>query len=598
MDTQPTTPVFTVTTADELPINIVVETPSGSRTKTISNLDDPGIKNRFAHIQKVKESLAAEYRPSDPHKFLIKYTSRDGDVSKRCSGGEGPFEKYLHEFRQRGGWNLRVIVTYHNGPGSSQPETVQKEAERLLQEKRSENFNKKFCLLETVLLSTLFGDGDIFGRLSAQDPILSQRLKEDLNLANEIRDKGKKLLALMILAKVENLGETFFDFWDESYRDESMPLSLETRPSFCDSDVWEAMRLYEDQLLVAELKSLKEKKCLHDFWEGQLLPLAEKERIDGGGSAEIYKVRLIDDHPELYGIYVVGKSEFPLVLDHNVLISLQQEDDVEEYVVNPPLAIKELIRRQEHTSEAFKQETDILVRLSLMNEPHIITLITAFRHGRQYYLVFPLAECSLQDLCTKQEPERSLPHITWLLRQMAGITRALNTIHNEMKASSKNLLEPTESLRLSQQQQQQDPERLAVPQGQDGVTAHTLRYSKGAKGISGEQLIGYHHDLALSNLLVFRALHVKLEGFEKIYGRIVLSDFGLGKLRRLQEGTRTGSLRGQPNYMAPEGYKLLEGAAAYQDRKKDIWGLGCIFLQILVWLEGGIQALDMFESSR
>ena len=321
MDTQPTTPVFTVTTADELPIEIVVETPSGSRTKIISNLDDPGIKNRFAHIKKVKESLAAEYQPSDPHKCLITYTSKEGDVSVRCSGGEGPFEKYLHEFRQRGGWNLRVIVQYRNGPGSSQQETVQKEVERLLKEKRSENFNKKLCLLETVLLSTLFGDGDIFGRLSAQDPILSQRLKEDLNLANEIRDKGKKLLALMILAKVENLGETFFDFWDENYRDESMPLSLETRPSFCDSNVWEAMRLYEDQLLVAELKSLKEKKCLHDFWEGQLLPLAEKEKIDGGGCAEIYKVRLIDDHPELYGIYVVGKSEFPLVLDHNVLIS-------------------------------------------------------------------------------------------------------------------------------------------------------------------------------------------------------------------------------------------------------------------------------------
>ena len=401
----------------------------------------------------------------------------------------------------------------------------------------------------------------------------------------------------MILAEVEPLGETFFDFWDDDFRDTSLPLSLRDRPCFCDNSVWERMRLYEHQLLVAELKSLKEKKCLHDFLEGQPLPFAEKKKINGGGCAEIFEVRLIDDHPELYGIYRVSNSELLTCFGpQKVLTSFQQEDNT--YVVNPPLALKEILRRPEYTSEAFKQETDILVKLSLMNEPHIIHLITAFRHGRQYYLVFPLAEYSLWDLCTKQEPEKSLSHITWMFRQMAGIASALNTIHNKMKAPSKNLLEPTESLQRSQQQQQQDPSRLAVPQGQHAVTAHTLRYSKGGKGITGEQLIGYHHDLALSNLLVFRALHVILQGSEKIYGRIVLSDFGLGKLRRLQEGSRTGNLKGQPNYMAPEAHKILEGVAAYQNRKKDIWGLGCILLQIIVWLEGGSKALGMFESSR
>ena len=239
-----------------------------------------------------------------------------------------------------------------------------------------------------------------------------------------------------------------------------------------------------------------------------------------------------------------------------------------------------------------------MVRLSLLNEPHIITLITAFRQGRQYYLVFPLAECSLWDLCTQQEPGRNLFHITWMFQQFAGIACALNKIHNEMKASSKNLLEPTESLIRNQQQQPQDVGRLVVPQGQNGVTAHTLRYSKGGKGITGEQLIGYHHDLALSNLLVFKELDVILQGFEKIYGRIVLSDFGLGKVRRLQEGSKTTNPKGQPNYMAPEGHKHHEGVDTYQNRKKDIWGFGCILLQIIVWLEGGTEALDMFELAR
>lgn len=309
LEIQRAAPSFTVTFADEIPIEIVVTTPYGSRSHKISNLDDPGIGNRFAAITHAKRSLAFEYHPLDPHKCFIEYISGDEHVLLPCNGEE-PFENHLREYKQRGGRNLRMNVQYRDHPGTRQLKTVQQEAERLLKEKRSENFNKKLCLLETVLLSTLFGNGNnIFSRLSTEDSTIFQRLQKDWNLAYEIRDKGKKLLALMILAKAEPLGETFFDFWDDGIRDTNMPLSYRERPCFCDDGLWERMRLYEDQLLVAELKSLKEKPWLHDFWEVQPLPLAEKEKINGGGFAEIFKVRLIKDHPELYGIYRVCNSE-------------------------------------------------------------------------------------------------------------------------------------------------------------------------------------------------------------------------------------------------------------------------------------------------
>src|SRR5579871_2844454 len=110
MGTQLAAPHLTVTTADELPIEIVVKTPSGCRSHKISNLDDPNIKNMFDAITEIKQSLAVGYQPSDAHRCLIEYTSSEGQKLFPCNGGEKAFEERLREYQQQGGQNLRMMV--------------------------------------------------------------------------------------------------------------------------------------------------------------------------------------------------------------------------------------------------------------------------------------------------------------------------------------------------------------------------------------------------------------------------------------------------------------------------------------------------------
>lgn len=227
------------------------------------------------------------------------------------------------------------------------------------------------------------------------------------------------------------------------------------------------------------------------------------------------------------------------------------------------------------------------MKLESTKHPHIVRLITAFRHGEHYYLCFPLAKCDLEKILKESEPERSLEHIRWILGQMSKVSDALKTIHSDMKGTSTHILRPTRHFQRGHQ-------NLAVPGTAAGQNL-SLRDDNFAE--SDEVLKGVHNDLAPGNLLLFYKLDTRLERDEAKYGRMVISDFGLAKLRRKIDGSRSKNIKGQPNYLSPES-EAERPEERYQDQWKDIWCLGAILLQILVWLEGGSDALANFDSKR
>jgi len=143
----------------------------------------------------------------------------------------------------------------------------------------------------------------------------------------------------------------------------------------------------------------------------------------------------------------------------------------------------------------------------------------------------------------------------WVLQQLHGIADGICTIHNQSKS---NFLSTN------------------INQGSE---------------------LGYHHDISPANLLVFKNQDKRLDGLEKRHGRIVLSDFGLAKVKKhddqLITGTRT--ISGVVTYFAPESE--LKGRG-YQGRDKDIWSFGCIMLQIMVWLLQGPEYLGKFDNAR
>jgi serine/threonine protein kinase len=147
----------------------------------------------------------------------------------------------------------------------------------------------------------------------------------------------------------------------------------------------------------------------------------------------------------------------------------------------------------------------------------------------------------------RSDPSRC-PELTnaWLAQQLAGIAGALKVVHN--------------------------PQGLLVPQ------TNTTR-------------TGYMHDIKPENILVF------------IYrGKVCtlrLSDFSCAKVVEIvatisgkRDSYKTGSQPGTPTYRAPE---ISEKASS---RPYDMWSLGCVFLELLVWFFEGYKALETFRESR
>lgn len=80
---------------------------------------------------------------------------------------------------------------------------------------------------------------------------------------------------------------------------------------------------------------------------------------------------------------------------------------------------------------------------------------------------------------------------------------------------------------------------------------------------------------------------------EAEYGRLQISDFGLGKFREVSTGSVSINIKGTPTYAAPESTTQRT-----QSRPYDIWSFGCIVIETLTWLLEGRYGLKEFLEDR
>ena len=102
-----------------------------------------------------------------------------------------------------------------------------------------------------------------------------------------------------------------------------------------------------------------------------------------------------------------------------------------------------------------------------------------------------------------------------------------------------------------------------------------------------------HGDLKPANILCFTPTN------GNIFGTLKISDWGLSKFHseatvwRAQRGLGTSTNYGTPLYEPPE---VALGEVKLLGRQYDIWSLGCVFLEILIWLLNGYQKVQAFRS--
>ena len=102
-------------------------------------------------------------------------------------------------------------------------------------------------------------------------------------------------------------------------------------------------------------------------------------------------------------------------------------------------------------------------------------------------------------------------------------------------------------------------------------------------------LIGCHHDLRPQNVLVDGAT-------------FLLADIGLSRFKELTEGSATSSKSAVGFYVAPEceDFSALDETNRTQiiGRSSDIWSLGCMMMEILVYMKLGVEGVKKFEDER
>jgi serine/threonine protein kinase len=173
-------------------------------------------------------------------------------------------------------------------------------------------------------------------------------------------------------------------------------------------------------------------------------------------------------------------------------------------------------------------------------------------------MLFPYAQCNLREYMAWNKFQfRKEKETLWLLEQFKGLASALKLIHD---LSNEDTLTPTQSPRL---------------QALSPI-------------LPGERRAGWHHDLKPENILYFWDT-------DPPHGTFRISDWGSGRVNTYRSGRTvfTPSPNGTLTYEPPE--VLYEGKTS---RPYDVWSLGCVFLELLVWALWDFQAVKAFGNER
>lgn len=221
--------------------------------------------------------------------------------------------------------------------------------------------------------------------------------------------------------------------------------------------------------------------------------------------------------------------------------------------------------------------------------PHIVRYLAAWAQQSNFYILFELASTNLQSfihpsfnntsqsskplsrniprLPGSNRPEMDLPFQDWILHQVAGLADALAYVHNITADTFGSA--PREVSRSNLQIDE-------IPSQQ-------------------RRAVGFHHDIKLDNILV-----CDIGGRD--FGTLKLGDFGSARVKTLRLSQFSAASR------TPQQTEEEDGAITYQSpdlelkghasRNTDIWALGCVFLELMLWCFDDSFTVSDFSNKR
>ncbi|KAF4441594.1 kinase-like protein [Fusarium austroafricanum] len=205
---------------------------------------------------------------------------------------------------------------------------------------------------------------------------------------------------------------------------------------------------------------------------------------------------------------------------------------------NQAFAVKKLNSK---SYKEFKQEFDMLAKLGETKHQHLVSLLGAYCHLDNNYLIFDWADSDLSKYWQSHpDPDFDFETVLWVAEQCAGLASGLQQIHRYGS--------------IEQQKCSADPTQ--------------------------PKLYGRHGDIKPENILWFsdpdRPSH---------RGTLRICDFGVSEFHTMgsRSNRRNSHVALSPYYRPPES-ELQDGRIS---RSYDIWTIGCLYLEFLAWLLGG-----------
>jgi hypothetical protein len=213
--------------------------------------------------------------------------------------------------------------------------------------------------------------------------------------------------------------------------------------------------------------------------------------------------------------------------------------------------------------KVFQDEFAMLSRFSNDAHHHLISLLAAYRHRGRFNLIFPFAKADLFKFWSEENPAPDFAEaVIWVAEQCAGLAGGLSQIH---RYQSRSLHEDS-----------------AHPASSSG-------------GHQRRMLCGRHGDIKPANVLWFPDGQESSDP-NKIGGTLKLADFGLVEFHSEASCSNRpkSQLAGSPDYRPPE-CDMTDGKIS---RSFDIWSLGCVYLEFILWLMDGWYGVRQFNIDR
>ncbi|KAK7724769.1 hypothetical protein SLS63_008463 [Diaporthe eres] len=203
----------------------------------------------------------------------------------------------------------------------------------------------------------------------------------------------------------------------------------------------------------------------------------------------------------------------------------------------------------------FEKELSVLLRFGMQNHPHFIQTIARYTQGDRHFFIFPWAKGgNLRNFWTEQpslstaslnfSQKYCIDYMRWFFEQLLGISDAIERLHNPPN-------QPDSSCR--------------------------------------------HGDLKQENILCFCSVIPEAGDFPRSI-QLVVADAGHARIYR-----KATDLRDEitPEQAITQTYKPPEAefsSGMSRSRRYDIWSIGSLYLESLIWMLYGSDGLEAFHN--